>query len=298
MSPPDSQTAKARQRAILLVLGAAATFTLSAAAVKGLGGEVPLAQLILFRNLFALPVLFVMLYQAGGLALLRTRSPGMHALRIAFGMMGMIGAFAAYATLPLATATVLGFTMPLFLTALSVLVLKEHVGWRRWSAVVVGFAGVLLVARPGAGEALPLIPVLLALMGALGWALAMMSIRRMGQQGEHGVTIVMWFAIGCTLLASIATIPVWIDPTPWQWLLLLVIGGVSAVAQLLMTEGYRRGDTTLLAPFEYSALFWTMLLGVLFWGEWPGPVDLLGFAVLVGAGLFIWWREARINRTR
>jgi len=294
MSPPDSQTARARQGAILLVLGAAGTFTLAAAAVKGLGGEIPLAQVILFRNLFALPVLFVMLQQAGGLALLRPRSPWMHVLRIIFGMMGMVGAFAAYAVLPLATATVLGFTMPLFLTALSVLVLKEHVGWRRWTAVVVGFVGVLIVARPGAGASLPMGPVLLALMGALGWALAMMSIRCMGQQGEQGVTIVMWFAIGCTLLSGIATIPVWIAPTPWQWLLLVAIGGVSAVAQLFMTEGYRRGDTTLLAPFEYSALLWTMLMGALFWGEWPGPVDLLGFAVLVGAGLFIWWREVRL----
>jgi drug/metabolite transporter (DMT)-like permease len=297
MSLTDSSTAKARQRAILLVLGSSATFTLAAAAVKGLEGGVPMAQLILFRNLFALPILLVMLHRAGGLALLRPRSPGMHVLRIAFGMFGMIGAFAGYTYLPLATATVLGFTMPLFLTALSVLLLHERVGWRRWSAVVVGFAGVLLVARPGAeGAALPLVPVLLVLLGALGWALAMMSIRAMGRQGEHGVTIVLWFAIGSALLAGLATIPVWVEPTPRQWLLLLAIGAVSAVAQLLMTEAYRRGDTTLLAPFEYSALLWTMLLGAVFWGEFPGPFDLAGFGVLVGAGLFIWWREVTLAR--
>ena len=91
-------------------------------------------------------------------------------------------------------------------------------------------------------------------------------------------------------------IPVWVDPTPRQWALLLAIGLVSAVAQLLMTEGYRRGETTLLAPFEYAALIWTMLLGALIWGEWPGLLDLLGFAVLVGAGLFIWWRETRLAK--
>jgi drug/metabolite transporter (DMT)-like permease len=296
MSPPDSPTATARQRAILLVLASSGTFTLAAAAVKGLEGGVPMAQLILFRNLFALPILLVMLHQAGGLALLKPRAPWMHVLRILFGMFGMVGAFAGYTYLPLATATVLGFTMPLFLTALSVLLLKERVGWRRWSAVVVGFAGVLLVARPGAGEALPIVPVLLVLLGALGWALAMMSIRAMGRQGEHGVTIVLWFAIGSSLLSAVATIPVWVEPTPRQWLLLAGIGVVSAVAQLLMTEAYRRGDTTLLAPFEYSALLWTMLLGVAFWGEWPGLLDLVGFAVLVGAGLFIWWREVTLAR--
>jgi drug/metabolite transporter (DMT)-like permease len=87
-----------------------------------------------------------------------------------------------------------------------------------------------------------------------------------------------------------------VEPTPPQWLLLAGIGVVSAVAQLLMTEAYRRGDTTLLAPFEYSALLWTMLLGVAFWGEWPGLLDLAGFAILVGAGLFIWWREVTLAR--
>jgi drug/metabolite transporter (DMT)-like permease len=297
MSLTDSSTAKARQRAILLVLGSSGTFTLAAAAVKGLEGGVPMAQLILCRNLFALPILLVVLHRAGGLALLRPRAPWMHVLRIAFGTFGMVGAFAGYTYLPLATATVLGFTMPLFLTALSVLLLHERVGWRRCSAVVAGFAGVLLVARPGAEDAaLPLVPVLLVLLGALGWALAMMSIRAMGRQGEHGVTIVLWFAIGSALLAGVATIPVWVDPTPRQWLLLLAIGAVSTVAQLLMTEAYRRGDTTLLAPFEYSALLWTMLLGAVFWGEFPGPLDLLGFGVLVGAGLFIWWREVTLAR--
>ncbi|MFM2149939.1 MAG: hypothetical protein RLZZ187_2245 [Pseudomonadota bacterium] len=289
--------ARARQGAILLVLGSSATFTVAAAAVKALGGEIPLAQLILFRNLFALPVLLLLLLREGGLQLLVPREPQWHAARIVCGLIGMIGAFVGYTHLPLATATVLGFTMPLFLTALSVVLLRERVGWRRWTAVAVGFLGVLLVARPGSGNAaLPLWPVVTVLVGSLTWALAMMSIRRLGERGEHGVTIVLWFAIGCSVLAGIAVIPVWVDPTPRQWALLLAIGLVSAVAQLLMTEGYRRGETTLLAPFEYAALIWTMLLGALIWGEWPGLLDLLGFAVLVGAGLFIWWRETRLAK--
>jgi drug/metabolite transporter (DMT)-like permease len=219
--------------------------------------------------------------------------------RIAAGGVGMIGAFASYAVLPLATAMVLQFTMPLFLTALSAVLLRERVGWRRWSAVIAGFVGVLLVARPGAQEAaLPMVPVLLALLGGLGWALAMMSIRRLGDAGEQGVTIVVWFATGCALVSGLATIPVWEDPDARQWVLLIAIGVVSAGAQLLMTEAYRRGEPTLLAPFEYSGLIWTMLLGALFWSEWPGVVDLLGFAVLVGAGLFIWWREVKTGTRR
>ncbi len=298
MSPPISaQTLRARQRAILLVLASSGTFTIAAAAVKALQGAIPMAELVLFRNLFALPILFLMMLRAGGLHLLRTRAPLSHAVRTLAGLAGMVGAFSGYAMLPLATATALGFTMPLFLTALSVLFLGEKVGWRRWSAVVVGFLGVLIVARPGmSGAALPLVPVLLVLMGALGWAVAMMSIRRMGEKGEHGVTIVLWFAIGSAVLAGLATIPVWVTPTPREWALLVAIGVVSAVAQLLMTEAYRRGEPTLLAPFEYSALLWTMFFAAVIWGELPGALDVLGFAVLVGAGLFIWWRETRRGR--
>ena len=300
MSAPDSVAlAKARQSAILLVLGSSATFPLAAACVKGLEGAIPLAQLILFRNLFSLPVLLAMVPGQGGLAVLRPRQPGWHLARIVCGMMGMVGAFVGYTHLPLATATVLGFTMPLFLTALSVVLLRERVGWRRWSAVVVGFAGVALVARPGFGaEALPAWPVAAVLVGSLAWALAMMTIRRMGQAGENGVTIVLWFAIGSAVLSGLATIPVWVQPDARQWALLVAIGLVSAVAQLMMTAAYRRGETTLLAPFEYVALVWTMLLGLLIWGEWPGLLDLLGFAVLVGAGLFIWWRETRLAKGR
>ncbi|QYU67227.1 DMT family transporter [Leptolyngbya sp. 15MV] len=244
--------------------------------------QIPKGNNALFRNCTFVGVTWV-----------RTNT---NVLRTLAGFGGMFTAFYGYATLPLAEVTALGFTMPLFLIALSVLLLGERVGWRRWTAVVVGFCGVVLVARPGGGEPLPLMPVLLVLMSGFGWAIAMMSIRKLGEAGEHGVTIVMWFAINCSVLSLVATIPVWVTPDPRQWALLLAIGAVSAVAQLFMTEAYRRGETTLLAPFEYSGLLWTMALGALIWGEWPGGLDLLGFAVLVGAGLFIWWRETRVAR--
>lgn len=282
----------ARHRGILLVLAASATFVVSAALVKALGPGIPLPQVILFRNVFALPLLVAMVVQAGGFHLLRTRLPWRHAERTMWGMCGMIGAFHGFVYLPLATATALGFTMPLFLTGLSVLVLGERVGWRRWSAVMVGFAGVLIMVRPGfGGAALPVFSVGLVLLGAFGWAMAMMSIRRMGEAGEPGVSIVFWFALSAAILAGIGTIPVWVTPAPREWLLLAGIGCVSAVAQLLMTAAYRRGETTLLAPFEYSGLIWTMLVGVAIWGEWPDGFALLGFGVLVGAGIYIWWRE-------
>jgi drug/metabolite transporter (DMT)-like permease len=288
----------ARRRAVLMVLGAAGTFTIAAAFVKALRGEIPLVQVIFFRNLFAIPALLPLLWGAGGLAALRTRRPGLHAARIAAGLLGMAGAFYGYAVLPLATVTALGFTMPLFLTLLSVPLLRERVGPRRGAAVLLGFCGVLLMAHPTEGTGGHLLGTGMVLLGALGWALAMITIRRMGDAGESGVTIVLWFAFAAAVLSGLASIPVWVAPTATQWALLIAIGLVSAFAQVLMTEAYRRGEATLLAPFEYSAILWTTLLGALVWAEMPDAWDFAGMAVLVGSGLYIWKREIALGIRR
>ncbi|MDO9707031.1 DMT family transporter [Paracraurococcus lichenis] len=288
----------ARRRAILMILGAAGIFSVAGALVKALSGQVPLAQVVLCRNLFAIPALLPLLWRAGGLAALRSGNPGLHALRLAGGLMGMVGAFYGYAVLPLATVTALGFTMPLFLTLLSIPLLGERVGPRRGAAVLVGFAGVLLMTLPGGAGGGNLLGLGAVLMGAVGWALAMISIRRMGDAGESNVTIVLWFAFGAMVVSGLASLPVWVWPTSGQWALLAGIGLVSAVAQLMMTEGYRRGEATLLAPFEYSAILWTTALGALVWAELPDGWDFAGMAVLVASGLYIWHREVTLGLRR
>lgn len=292
----------ARRRAILCVLGAAATFAIAAAAVKALQGSVPVMQVIFFRNLLAIPVLLV-LALAGArrsgarlTALLATRQPGAHVQRIVYGLMGMFGSFYGYMHLPIATVTALGFTMPFFLAALSVPLLGEKLDRGRLLAMFAGFGGVLVMLRPweGVGETgLPLLPAAVVLLGSVGWAMAMITIRRMGESGESGTTIVLWFTFGAALVGLVAALPGWTWPAPWQWALLLTVGVVSAFAQLLMTAAYRGGETTLIAPFEYSGIIWTTALGALFWSEWPDRWSLLGFLVLVAAGLGMWWHNMR-----
>jgi drug/metabolite transporter (DMT)-like permease len=300
-APPTTDRARrsaARRRAVLMILGAAGIFSVAGALVKALGGQVPLAQVVLFRNLFAIPALLPLLWQAGGIAALRTRNPGLHAARLAGGLMGMVGAFYGYAVLPLATVTALGFTMPLFLTLLSIPLLGEKVGPRRGAAVLVGFCGVLLMTLPAGAAGGNLPGILAVLLGALGWALAMITIRRMGDAGESNATIVLWFAIGATLVSAVASLPGWVWPSPGQWALLAGIGLVSAMAQVMMTEGYRRGEATLLAPFEYSAILWTTALGAILWAELPDGWDFAGIAVLVASGLYIWHREVTLGLKR
>jgi drug/metabolite transporter (DMT)-like permease len=291
---------RARRRAVLLVLAAAGVFAIAAALVKALRGEVPLAQVVFCRNLFAIPVLLPLLLAQGGVKAMRTSRPGLHLVRLVGGLSGMYGTFYGLAHLPLATVTALGFTMPLFLTLLAVPFLGERVGPRRSSAVVVGFLGVLLMTNPFAAGAmrLDLFAMGMVLLSALGWAVAMISIRQMGAGGERNVTIVLWFAIGATLISGLVALPGWVWPRPGHWALLIGVGAISAVAQVMMTEGYRRGEPTLLAPFEYSAILWTTAMGVIVWAELPDGWDFAGIAVLIGSGLYIWRREVQLGLRR
>ncbi|SDB56819.1 DMT family transporter [Belnapia rosea] len=302
--PPDRteaapELAARQRRAVIGVLAAAAVFSIAGALVKGMGGALPLAQVVLCRNLFAIPALLPLLWQAGGLAALRTRNPALHAARMLSGLGGMAGAFYGYAVLPLALVTALGFTMPLFLTLLSIPLLGERVGPRRGLAVLVGFGGVLLVALPGGGGGATHGTGMLAVLGgAVCWALSMITIRRMGHAGESNAAIVLWFALGATLVSAIVALPVWVAPSPLQWAMLIGTGLLSALAQVMMTEAYRRGEATLLAPFEYSAILWTTLMGGLVWSELPDGWDAAGIAVLVASGLYIWRREVVLGLRR
>lgn len=300
MSTSLSQTTPAalRRRAILCVLGASALFTVAATLVKAVAPYIPVAEIVFFRSAVAAVVLLPLIRGQGGWVALRTRRPLGHLMRTATGLAGMFGAFYGYATLPLATVTALGFAMPLFLTALSIPLLGERVGPRRGAAVLVGLAGVLVMIQPWRTvDALPLGPVLVVVAGVGAWALAMISIRRMGQAGERNITIVLLFTLACTVLSGVLVIPVWVTPSGWQWAALLGVGLFSAGAQMLMTEGYRTGEATLLAPFEYGAIVYTTALGLLIWGERPDLGDLAGIAILVGSGLYIWHRETRVIRS-
>lgn len=291
----DAALRRGRAHAIASVVGAAAFFAVASALVKWVAPGIPTVQIVFFRSFVALIALWPMIRREGGVKVLATRRPGWHMLRTLAGFGGMFASFYGYAKLPLAEVTALGFTMPLFLTALSIPLLGETVGIRRWSAVIVGFLGVLLILRPGAG-AIALGPALVVVGGAVCWALAMIAIRRMGELGESNVVIVAWFSIGGALLAGAMTLFAWVTPSPAQLLALIGIGLVSTLAQVLMTEAYRRGETTLVAPFEYTGIVWTSLIGLAIWGERPAPTMLAGVAILVASGLYILHREVMRRR--
>ena len=291
----------ARRHAIICVLGASATFTVGSALVKALTVDFPVLEIVMFRSIVGFVAMLPMLLRHGGLmSALATRRPLGVTMRTVYGFVGTVTAVYGYGALPLVTVTALGFAMPLFLVVLSVPLLGERVGPRRATAVLVGLSGVLAMLRPWHmdADALPLGAVLIVLAGVVTWALSMISIRKMGEAGERNETIVAWYSLGTAALAGLGCIGHWVTPSPWQFATLVSAGLLSGIAQLVMTEGYRTGETTLVAPFEYGAILYATVLGIAIWGEWPDVWSLLGIAVLIGSGLYIWRREVTLGIRR
>ena len=288
-----------RRRAILGVLGAGFCFAVAAALIKATkGSAIPTFEMVVFRSVvIALVMVAVLRRQGGVLAALRTPRPAAHALRTMLGFIAMTTGYYGYVHLPLATVTALGFAMPLFLTLLSVPLLGETVGWRRGGAVLAGLVGVLMVVRPwhAAAADTPVDAVLLVLVGVVSWALTMITIRKLGDAGERNATIVLWYCLGSLVLSLVLALPGWVTPGPLDAALLIAAGLATAAAQLLMTDAYRSGETTLIAPFEYGAIIHATLFGALLWGEIPDAWTFGGIAILVGAGLYIWWREVALT---
>lgn len=297
---PVADIRAARRHAILYVLSASATFTIGSALVKALAAEFPVLEIVMFRSIIGFIAMLPMIVRAGGLRALATRRPSGHIMRTVYGFIGTVTSVFGFGVLPLVTVTALGFAMPLFLTILSVPLLGERVGPRRATAVLIGLCGVLVMLRPWHVDAdsLPLGAVAVVLSGVVTWALSMINIRKMGDAGERNVTIVAWYSLGTASLAAFGCISNWVTPSPWQLAALVGAGLMSGFAQLLMTEGYRAAETTLVAPFEYGAIIYATILGVTIWGEWPDIWSLIGVAVLIASGLYIWRREVTLGLRR
>jgi drug/metabolite transporter (DMT)-like permease len=220
---------------------------------------------------------------------LRTRRPIGHLTRSAIGLFGMTCGFSAVQHLPLTEATAFNFASPLFMTALSAMILHEPVGRHRWAAVLVGFVGVLIMVRPEPGH-MNLVGVSLALGSAVGSAGAMVAIRQIAAT-EKGPTIVFYFTAAGALLGLVGSAFHWVTPDPLTFGLLAAGGLIGGVGQLLLTEAIRVAPVGVVAPFDYSQLIWAAVLGFAIWGELPHAATIAGALVVAASGVYILHRE-------
>ncbi len=244
---------------------------------------------LFYRQALALPVVAVWLMSAGGLATVRTRRIGVHASRMAIGLTGMCLNFLSYILLPPAEAATIGFTMPIFGTILSALILREATGWHRWGAVLIGFIGVLVMIRPDAGH-FPAQGVGVAIAAALVTASVSLVLRELGRTEPAGV-IVFWFTALSMIPLGLAMPFVAQGHDLLTWAMLLMIGLFGGIAQLCLTAALRWGPVSVVLPMDYSAIIWTTLLGVAIGEDWPLATTWIGAMLIVGSGLYIAWRE-------
>ena len=299
-------TAKKPQRdhplqAILLMNLAVLIFTLMDAVIKGISHTYPTGEIVFFRNIFAFIPLMAYAWVTVGHLPLKTARPWGHVARGLAGVSAMFCYFLSYRLLPLSEAIALGLSGPIFLTVLSVPLLGEKVGWRRWSAVTVGFLGVLVMTRPGAGifEVAALVP----LLAAVFYALAMVSIRRLSHS-EPSTTIVFYFT-AFAACAGLCTIPIgylsadyaWVMPRDLgDWGIVLLIGLMGGCGQILITLAFKRAGVSIVAPFDYMALVYGFLLGYFIFFEIPDRYLIIGGLIVVSSGVYIIHRETVVAR--
>lgn len=251
-------------------------------------------EIMFWRQALTIPTLLAGLALTGKLELLRTQRMPSHARRAVVGTFGLLCNVSAAMLLPLAEATTLGFTTPVFAVLITAVVLRDKVGPWRWIAVALGFAGVLIVAQPGHVSVSPL-GVAAGLGAGLIVAIVSFQIRDLSRT-EAPVTVVFWFAFYGALFAG-ALMPIYATQhSTWQWLILLLIGLSGTCAQMLLTLALRHAAVATVIVMDYTALVWSTLYGWLIWDQLPPPVTWLGAPLVVAAGLIITWREHRWSR--
>jgi drug/metabolite transporter (DMT)-like permease len=285
--------------AISLKLIAMFLFSLMFAGVKWVGPAIPVGEIVFFRAFLGMLIIAFAALLTGGPSVLATNRIGTHATRSLLGVAAMFCNFLAVMFLPLADATAIAFAAPMFTVILAALVVHERVHIFRWSAVLTGFAGVLvIVAAEGPGEGGRTIAgAALALCGAGLSATAMIVLRRMSAH-EHSEAIAFYFML-TSALAGFATIFWgWRMPVGTEIFALVSMGVFGGVGQLFLSFGYRYGEASVLAPFDYSMMIWAASLGYFLFGDVPTVEVLLGASLVVGAGLLILWRERVLGRQR
>jgi len=255
-----------------------------------------LAEIMFFRQLFAVPLVIAWLAAGSGLGEIRTGKIGAHVSRTAVGLIGMVFNFGAILLLPLAEATTLQFTVPIFATIFGALVLREGVGWHRWAAVAAGFIGVLIVAQPSGGH-FPLTGTLVGLTAAFLVAIISILLRQLGRTESAGTTVFWFSALSVPPLAIAYAFDIRAHD-PATWTILAGIGLIGGVGQLALTGALRFAPVSSVVPMDYSSLVWATLYGWLLFGVLPTPYTWVGAPIIIASGLYIVWREHRRGRPK
>lgn len=308
-----SDTVKVSLLGLMAAAGSAICFSIIDVLVKFLSGDYPLYQMVLLRSLVALPILLLIIVPLeGGFHVLRTRQPKLHLIRCGAVLFANICFYTGLATMPMADAVAIAFATPLIVTLLSVVLLGERPGIWRWSAVAVGFLGVLIIMRPGPGTFQP--QALLPFLGACGYATLHVLTRRAGG-ADSAAALSFYPSMGFLIVSALVglgtgdgrfasgdsaaldfILRAWVWPAAGDWWAFIALGLTASIGGYMISFAYRHCEAGLVAPFEYIAMPMAVFWGILVFQEWPDLPVWVGSGLIIGAGLVSLWRETRNNR--
>ncbi|MBT8433626.1 MAG: DMT family transporter [Gammaproteobacteria bacterium] len=292
---------------ILCLVAALAFLTISDSIIKWLSTGLPLHEIMLFRGIFAMFLVFVFVYLEGGLITLKTRRPVLHFIRGSMLVLANMFFFLGLAVMPLAETVSLFYTAPLFICILSQPVLGEKVGLLRWLVIIAGLIGVIIMLRPGSEvfRSISLLPVL----AALSYAVMTMMTRKLGMR-EKASALTFYIQLAFILISSIVGLAIgdgrfdiyanettgfllraWRWPDLAQLQLLLLCGVMVAFGGYLISQAYRLGEAAAVAPFEYASLPFALLVGFYLWGDWPDWISFIGSGLIIFSGLLVLYLE-------
>jgi len=262
-------------------------------AVRHVGQQLPISEVVFFRNLFGLLAIAPLVLREG-VGRLRTRKPGLHLLRSCTGILAMWLWFYALSVVPVAEATALSFSSVIFGSIAAAVLLGERMRLRRWSAVVIGFLGALLILRPGFQEMS--LGLLAVLASSVFWALALIQVKHLSRF-DTVVCIVALNQFLLTVFSALPALAVWQTPTPAQLGVLMLIGVCATAGHLMMTTAFKWGEASAVFPVDFARLIWAAAAGFVFFGEAPDVWTWTGGAIIFASTAYITYREARLRRS-
>ena len=293
-TPPTATTSAGRPAAlagILFMLVAVFLFGFNSAAGKWLVAKYSVGEFLLLRSSMTLVLLLPLIWRAGWRVFANAPRPGVQLLRVVLSSLEIAMFFWAVGYMPLADTTTFYLAGPIYVTALSVLLLGERVGWRRWAAVLVGFCGVVIALRPSAASVT--LPALIALAGSMIYALLMITTRALRETDQ---TVLMTTQLlGILLFAAVMAPFGWVAPALPDLMLLAGIALLQVVSLFCSVRSLQLADASVVAPYQYSLILWSVLFGWQVFNEVPDAYTMIGAAIIVAAGLYIFWRERAVR---
>jgi drug/metabolite transporter (DMT)-like permease len=278
-------------RAIAAILGAVGSFALMDALMKQLAGHYSPMQVTCLRALASLPIVLLPVAWTREWHVLRPRNWKLHLLRGALGVLMLVTFVYALQRLSLADTYSIYMAAPLLVAALSVPLYGDRVPLRRWLAIGVGVAGVLIVLRPS-GQGMTTLGGLIAVTSALCYALNVLTIRSLGRT-DSSRSMVVWYLALLALGGGLWAVPQWRPIAPEHWTTIALIGVTGASGQFLFTEAFRRAPPSVVIPFEYTAILWAIGLDYVLWQTLPTAAVLVGAAFVIASGLYVALDERR-----